>query len=640
MQKKTILLCILMLCLCSIVAAAQCPTQDDFRVSVKKALFLYMSNPQKSAVNFSELNASVSFYLESPSDFVISPNTYCNTAYNGINLSTVMAKIEQNIPDYVVPACSDGTMYGECSAITQPLLCKSGKLVDKCNITPVAGISCGCPLDDCNISTGCCDTGCVGEYGTCNIGPYYQSTSGFTTCKCGGNVITQIGNLSADIASQSYCCGGVFRKYGPACGTNYPGCGNGPYDSTTNPNFASCKCGTNIVTRDDISTTSLYPSYCCGGVFTKMFGSACSVSDANCNGIDEDGANGADDGYVADDSCFKPGACAAANVASQCVAGIPIPCSTGIAAPNDANCNNIDDDCDGGTPDDDYINTPTTCGVGACLANGMKTCVSGIEQDSCVPGIPAPSEICGNSIDDDCINGIDDGCCPINTELSIAQGFTGSCTCDGSTITTVSLSDDLTFKSYCCADNGFRKYGPVCGQGGVKYECVADSDCQDAGKVVDYVCSATTIYDRVIGCNLGTNLCGTQNINPIDCSATSNTICSNHYGICYTYNPGNFPSFSVSTSITPISAYEYDVQVSADIAFGSHYIKNIVLYEYLDGALINDYTYVCSGDPCTHTWNFDKSAVPGNYEYYAVSESSYNTDRRKISPSAAITLPT
>ena len=36
--------------------------------------------------------------------------------------------------------------------------------------------------------------------------------------------------------------------------------------------------------------------------------------------------------------------------------------------------------------DEDYVATPTTCGVGACAATGTTSCVNGSGVDSCAPG--------------------------------------------------------------------------------------------------------------------------------------------------------------------------------------------------------------------------------------------------------------
>jgi hypothetical protein len=75
----------------------------------------------------------------------------------------------------------------------------------------------------------------------------------------------------------------------------------------------------------------------------------------------------------------------------------------------DANCNGIDENCDG-TADEGYMSQPTTCGVGACQRSGATSCVNGSVTNSCTPGAPT-AETC-NGIDDDCNGVIDNVAAP------------------------------------------------------------------------------------------------------------------------------------------------------------------------------------------------------------------------------------
>jgi hypothetical protein len=53
----------------------------------------------------------------------------------------------------------------------------------------------------------------------------------------------------------------------------------------------------------------------------------------------------------------------------------------------DAICNGIDDNCSG-TPDNEYVATPTNCGVGICASSGQLECQSGSIVDTCTAGTP------------------------------------------------------------------------------------------------------------------------------------------------------------------------------------------------------------------------------------------------------------
>jgi hypothetical protein len=82
-------------------------------------------------------------------------------------------------------------------------------------------------------------------------------------------------------------------------------------------------------------------------------------------------------------------------------------CDPGDPAPNDITCDGIDDNCNGSN-DEGYIPVVTNCGIGACAASGITSCINGGVQDSCLPGFPAPSDAICNAIDDDCDGPIDE----------------------------------------------------------------------------------------------------------------------------------------------------------------------------------------------------------------------------------------
>ena len=99
----------------------------------------------------------------------------------------------------------------------------------------------------------------------------------------------------------------------------------------------------------------------------------------------------------------------------------------GLGPPVD-DCNGLDDDGDGEI-DEDFASEATTCGLGACAAAGLTTCVDGTVVDGCQPGMPS-AEICGNGIDDDCDGAIDNG---FGTGQACSAGI-GGCVREGLTV--------------------------------------------------------------------------------------------------------------------------------------------------------------------------------------------------------------
>ena len=133
--------------------------------------------------------------------------------------------------------------------------------------------------------------------------------------------------------------------------------------------------------------------------------------DANCDLVDSDCDGRFDEGYVGTEVSCGVGSCVATGI-RLCINGDDNSdtCVPEQSTVNDESCNGVDDDCDG-RYDEDYPDLlQTTCGEGACLSHGVKTCVSGQEVDSCVAGQPSTDgDVTCNEQDNDCDGRIDEG---------------------------------------------------------------------------------------------------------------------------------------------------------------------------------------------------------------------------------------
>jgi hypothetical protein len=281
---------------------------------------------------------------------------------------------------YAITATSCG--IGACAAAGQKT-CIAGVETDSCTAgTPAADdANCNNIDDDCN---GAADEDYLAVPTTCGIGPC--AAAGELVCSAG----TTVDTCTAGTPAIEVCGNGIDEN----CDGSDEQCAPGCIDNDNDGYGTNCALGDEC----DDANANIHPG----------------ASDANCNNVDENCDGSVDESYLITATSCGVGACAAAGQ-KTCVAGVETDsCTAGTPAADDANCNNIDDNCNG-QADEGYVITSTSCGIGLCAAAGQKTCVAGIETDSCTAGTPV-IEICGNSIDENC-DGSDEAC-PIVELLS------------------------------------------------------------------------------------------------------------------------------------------------------------------------------------------------------------------------------
>ncbi|MBN1769672.1 MAG: DUF4215 domain-containing protein [Deltaproteobacteria bacterium] len=165
-----------------------------------------------------------------------------------------------------------------------------------------------------------------------------------------------------------------------------------------------------------------------------------------CNGLDDDCDTACDNGFPCCAGTISTCTTSCSSAGSRACSAM---CGPGPCIPPAETCNGLDDDCDlvcdngfpccaGGT-----AACVTACGTAGTRSCGMDCAPTG---DCC-----APTDICGNSCDDDCDTVVDDGCtgctlCPGATEVGLpgnrrtgtlaagAGSTRGSCGGDGAEV--------------------------------------------------------------------------------------------------------------------------------------------------------------------------------------------------------------
>ncbi|MCA9652627.1 MAG: hypothetical protein KC501_22105 [Myxococcales bacterium] len=182
----------------------------------------------------------------------------------------------------------------------------------------------------------------------------------------------------------------------------------------------------------------------------------CEPNTEVCNGVDDD-CNGSIDESdpMLGEPCDTgmPGECSAGT--QVCDGGSLVCEPSGSAVPE--TCNGLDDDCDG-TPDNGNPEGGGACSTGLpgiCSA-GTQTCNLG-SLDCVQDMMAAPSDTCGNGLDDDCNGSADDGCLScydVDLGTGVPQSVGGS---------NAGGSDSFTSSCGGGADTIFRFEAPYAG---------------------------------------------------------------------------------------------------------------------------------------------------------------------------------
>jgi hypothetical protein len=338
-------------------------------------------------------------------------------------------RVSYPIMVFIPPSSTTTTVANSCidnDGDGYGMYCAAG---DDCNdnnfaVHPGAAETCNGIDDDCD---GVIDNGLVFHI-------YYRDADNDTygnadnaTVTCDGAPEGYVDNLTDDNTTIAFDCNDNNSEVNPgARDANCNGIDDN-CDNATDEGFISgpTSCGIGACASTGVTTCVV------GKMQNSCTPGAPAAGDATCDGID-DNCNGAtDEGYVSEPTRCGVGACAATG-STSCVGGVEQDsCTPGIPAASDALCDGIDDNCNGAT-DEGYVSEPTSCGIGACASTGVTSCVAGKVQDSCTPGAPAAGDATCDGVDDDCSGAADEDYVPASTGCGVgACAATGSTSCVG-----------------------------------------------------------------------------------------------------------------------------------------------------------------------------------------------------------------
>ena len=276
---------------------------------------------------------------------------------------------------------------------------KGIEVLSQCVVTGEPEDSCNGIDDDCDDAI---DEDYVASATNCGVGVCSGNT-GLLTCQAGALVDTcdPVAGAAPDDATcdnlDNNCNGSTDEDY-VATAT---GCGVGVCSGNTG--LLTCQAGALVDTCDPLA--------------------GAAPDDATCDNLDNNCNGSTDEGYVPTATGCGVGVCSGNTGLLTCQAGALVDTCDPLAgaAPDDATCDNLDNNCNGST-DEGYVATATSCGVGVCSGNtGLLTCQAGVEVDSCDPLAGASAEVCDN-LDNNCDGTLDDGVCTGEAFVAITPG--------------------------------------------------------------------------------------------------------------------------------------------------------------------------------------------------------------------------